>query len=336
MKLRATLVFFCLLTLTLLVHGVLAHTPLEPPFDNESLATAYGVPDPTKSWAIYAELHEGGEAQYYRLDMEQGQRLRLMLFIPVSEKESFKPNLVVMGPGITSQDAPPEFVEVATGVGVTVLEGQLPAEPAYEPFTPSAYYYLADLDSDVSVAGTYHVAVYEAYHGGRYGLAVGYREEFGLDEWLMIPIDVIGVHQWEGQSIGFILAPMLATLIVGFVLSVWRRRAILQEIFTVTGVSAGLLYLGSGAMMFTQMILALAATGLDFSAVLTIVFTLLPILLGVAILRLTIKDPKSVTRRVRAFIAILGLLGLFAWAGLLIGPTLALLTSILPTKSWRV
>jgi len=288
------------------IHGVLAHTPLEPPFDNESLATAYGVPDPTKSWAIYAELHEGGEAQYYRLEMEQGERLRLMLFIPVSEKERFKPNLVVMGPAITSHDAPPEFVETAGGVGVTVLEGQLSAEPAYEPFTPSAYYYLADLDLDVSVAGTYHVAIYEAYQGGRYGLAVGYREEFGLDEWLMIPIDVIGVHEWEGQSLGFVVAPMLAVLFIGFVLSVWRRPAILREIFNVTGVSAGLLYLGSGAMMVTQMILALAATGPDFSAVLTVVFTLLPILLGVAILRLTIKDPKSVTKRVRAFIAILG------------------------------
>jgi hypothetical protein len=333
MKPRGTLFFLFLFTLTLLVHGVLAHTPLEPPFDNESLATAYGVPDPTKSWAIYAELHEGGEAQYYRLDMEQGERLRLMLFIPISEKESFTPNLVVMGPGITSQDAPPEFVEVATGVGVAVLEGQLSAEPAYEPFTPSVYYYLADLDSDVSVAGTYHVAVYEAHQGGRYGLAVGYREEFGLDEWLMIPIDVIGVHQWEGQSIGLILAPMLATLVIAFSLLIWRRPAILRGIFNVTGVSAGFLYLGSGAMMFTQMILALAATGPDFSAVLTIVFISMPILFGVAILRLTMKDSKSVTKRVRAFIAILGLLGLFTWAGLLIGPALALLTSILPAKS---
>jgi hypothetical protein len=333
MRLRITLIFSFLLALISLVHVALAHTPLEPPFDNESLATAYGVPDPTKSWAIYAELHEGGEAQYYRLKMEQGERLRLMLFIPVSEKERFKPNLVVMGPAITSHDAPPEFVETAGGVGVTVLEGQLSAEPAYEPFTPSAYYYLADLDLDVSVAGTYHVAVYEAYQGGRYGLAIGYREEFGLDEWLMIPIDVVGVHEWEGQSIGLILAPMLAALSIGFALPIWRRRAILREIFNVTGVSAGLLYLGSGAMMFTQMILALAATGPDFSAVLTIVFTLLPILLGVAILRLTIKDPKSVTKRVRAFIAILGLLGLFTWAGLLIGPALALLTSILPAKS---
>ena len=333
MKLKGMLFFFCLLTPALLVHGVLAHTPLEPPFDNESLATAYGVSDPTKSWAIYAELHEGGEAQYYRLDMEQGERLRLMLFIPISEKEGFTPNLVVMGPGITSQDTPPEFVEVASGVGVAVLEGQLSAEPAYEPFTPSVYYYLADLDSDVSVAGTYHVAVYEAHQGGRYGLAVGYREEFGLDEWLMIPIDVIGVHQWEGQSIGFILAPMLAALLVAFSLLIWRRPAIFRNFFNVTGVSAGLSYLGSGAMMFTQMILALVATGPDFSAVLTVVFILLPILLGVAVLRLTMKDPKGVTKRLRAFVAILGLLGLFTWAGLLIGPALALLASILPAKS---
>jgi len=44
---------------------------------------------------------------------------------------------------------------------------------------------------------------------GKYGIAIGYKEEFTLSEWLLIPIDVINIHQWEGQSLILILMPLL-------------------------------------------------------------------------------------------------------------------------------
>jgi hypothetical protein len=334
MKLRSLLLFSVVLFL-LFVPWILAHTPLKPSHGNESLATAYAISDPEKSWAIYAELHEGGEAQYYRLNMERGVRLRAMLFIPISEKDDFTPGLVVMGPGITSQDTLPEYVEAPGEGGRMLLEGQLPAKPTYEPFTPSSYYYIAELDLDVSEAGTYYLVVYEASQGGRYGVAVGYREEFGLDEWILVPIDVVGVHEWEGQSLFFILSPMLAVLVFGFVFIFWRRPLTFQAVFNWVGVSSALLYLGSGAMIIFQMILALTSATLDLSMVLSIAFALFPILLGITILRLAIKDGGVVTRRDRAYLALFGVLGVFAWAGLLIGPVLSMLTCVLPIRKRR-
>jgi len=325
---------FCLILLFVLllpaVHGVFAHAP-DKPTDNETLASAYEITNPTKSWAIYAELHEGEEAQYYKFDLAQNERLYAMLFVPTSENAEFMPSLVVMGPGIASQDALPEFVETVEGQGIMLLESQRPSKPTYEAFTPSSYYQLASLDQEVSAAGAYHLAVYETSRGGHYGLAVGYREEFGLDEFVMIPIDVIGIHQWERQSLLLILAPLLVTIAIGLALLILKRPATLRTLFSATGLLAGLLYLGSGLMMLTQTVLALTTATPDLTVVLTVVFILIPILLSIAIFRLTIKG-KEVTNRVRISMAILGVLGLFAWAGMLMGPILALLASLLPSK----
>jgi len=314
----------------LAVHSVFAHAP-DKPTDNESLATAYAISDPTKSWAIYAELHEGGEAQYYKFDLPQDERLLVQLFVPTSEKSSFVPNLVVMGSGITFQDAVPEYVETVEAVGITLLEGQRSSSPTYEPFTPSSFYELAILDQEVSAGGTYHVAVYEPSQGGHYGLAIGYKEQFGLDEFIRIPIDVIGIHQWEGQSLLFIFAPLILTLVVGLAILVLKRPATLRTLFGGIGVLAGLLYLGSGFITLTQTILALTTANPDLGVVLTAIFILIPILLALAIFRLTIHR-KQITVRTRVFMAILGVLGLFAWAGLLIGPALALIVSFLPSR----
>jgi len=312
------------------VRNVFAHAP-DKPSDNESLATAYTISDPAKSWAIYAELHEGGEAQYYKFDLSQNERLLVQLFVPTSEESSFLPNLAVMGPGIASQDALPEYVETVEGDGIILLEGQRSSSPTYEPFTPSSFYELASLDQEASAGGTYHVAVFEPSQGGHYGLAIGYREQYELDEFIRIPIDVIGIHQWEGQSLLLILAPLIVTLVIGFAILVLKRPITLRTLFGGIGVFAGLLYLGSAFMTLTQMILALTTAAADLSAVLTAVFIIIPILLAIAIFRLTINR-KQITYRSRVFVAIIGVLGLFAWAGLIAGPILALLTSLLPIK----
>ncbi len=330
MKPRNAHLSFLLIFLMLSVHSVFAHAP-DKPTDNESLATAYTISDPAKSWALYAELHEGEEAQYYKFYLPQNERLLVMLFVPTSEKSSFVPNLVVMGPGITSQDAVPEYVETVDGVGIMSLEGQRSSSPTYEAFTPSSFYELASLDREASAAGTYHVAVYEPSQGGHYGLAIGYREQFGLDEFIRIPIDVIGIHQWEGQSLLFIFAPLTLTLVIGLAILILKRPVTFRTLFGGIGVFAGLLYLGSGFMMLTQTILALTTATLDLSVVLTAIFILIPILLALAIFRLTISR-KQIAARVRIFMAILGVLGLFGWAGLLIGPVLALIASLVPSK----
>lgn len=322
--------FFLSLLLLILVPSVVAHSPLTAE-ENESLETAFLISDPTKSWAIYAEIHGPGEAQYYELEMQQDEKLQLSLFVPTTERE-FRPTLVVMGPGIAELDSVPDFVDVPLGAGRRVLRAELENGVEYEPFTPMSFYSLLRWSWEVPTAGTYYLAIYDSSQGGRYGLAVGYRESFELDEWILVPISAVGIHQWEGQPLAFIVAPVIATLVVGFGYLAWRKPVILRSMFRLTSVFAGLLYLGSGFMLLVQMLLALSKVVPDQSSILTLTLGLLPIVLGVAILKIS-ASRESVTNRKRGLLAILGILGLFTWSGILAGPALSIVASLVPTRS---
>jgi hypothetical protein len=318
-----------------LIPQVLAHAPVTPG-DNESLATATFIPNPTKSWAIYAELHEGGEAQYYKFNITEGQRIHVMLLKSTSsEDREFTPGLVLMGPNVNNQGDVPDYVEVPVGADALVVGGEQPAQATYEPFSPSSFYSLADVALDAPSPGTYYIAVYEPSRGGHYGLAIGDREEYTLSEWILIPINLISVYQWEGQSLTIIFAPMGVTLAIGLGLIVWRLRnkGLAQTLLDWTGTLAGLLFLGSGAMILFQTALTLTKASLVPEIAVTLMLALIPILLGVVVLRLVLRSRGKVGIRKRVYLAILGLIALFAWAGLLVGPALALIASVLPTRA---
>lgn len=321
--------FFLCLLLFMFVPSVLGHSPLMVG-ENESLETAFHISDPTKSWAIYAEIHGPEEAHYYELDMQQGDRLQVSLFVPISEKV-FRPTLVVMGPGIPWLDSVPDFVEVPFGVGRKVLRVYLESEIEYEPFTPMSFYSLLRWSWEIPTAGTYYLAVYDTSQGGRYGLAVGYRESFNLDEWILVPVSAIQIHRWEGQSFALILSPLIITLALGLGLLAYRKPFFFNNVFRLTGVLAGLLYLGSGFMILVQMLLALSRVVPGRSAILTLVLSLLPIVLGFAIFRISTSQ-QSLTNRRRGILAIFGLLGFFTWSGLLLGPILSIVASLVPTE----
>jgi len=334
MNLRIPVLVFALMIIVI-IPEVLGHAPLGAG-ENESLDTAAIIPDPSKSWAIYAELHEGGEAQYYRFSISEGERILVSLLIsPASKDEGFLPVLVLMGPKIVNQGVVPGDVEVPEGSGVIVLEGKPPSQATYEPFSPSSFYSLGAIDLNAPSSGTYYVAVYEPFQEGHYCLAVGYRETYTLEEWILIPINLISVYQWEGQSLPFILAPMVAILVIGLAILLWRQRSRGRPMafFNWTGALAGLLFLGSGVTVLSQMIFALTRTSLVPEIGVTLVFAAIPVILGIGALRLAMKEDEKMGTRKRVYFVILGLLALFMWAGLLVGPILAIVTSLLPSRT---
>lgn len=296
----------------------------------DSPETAPHIHDPLKSWAIYDELHEGGEAHYFLVEMEEGQRLYVMLYTPDKE---FTPGLVVMGPGIESNGTVPAYVEVPDGLNACVLEGERNGAE-YEPFTPASYYYLAEFDETVNTSGDYYVAVFEPDHGGKFGIAIGYIEEFSLSEWISVPFDTMRIHMWEGQSPVIILSPLIATVIVGLVLLIRMRDRFELErahVWRWVGIIAALLYIGTAFVLFTQMFIALSISGGDSSASVTLLFAVIPLLLGIGIIRIVLKS-EDLTLPSRIFLLILGVVGIFLWAGLLVGPILAFVTALYPQK----
>ncbi|SNQ62204.1 hypothetical protein [Candidatus Methanoperedens nitratireducens] len=102
--------------------------------------------------------------------------------------------------------------------------------------------------------------------------------------------------------------------------------------FEWTGILAGLLFFGSGIAFFFQM-MTLTRTQPAPEIIITIILALLPVLLGIAVIRIIIKNREKVDIRKKAYLVILGILALFAWAGLLIGPVLAILAGVLPART---
>jgi hypothetical protein len=206
-----------------------------------------------------------------------------------------------------------------------------PAE--YEPFTPGAYYFLASVDTRVSEAGTYHVAVHSPVDGGAFGLAIGYREEFTLTEWLLLPPELMSIYVWEGQSGLQVLGPPVAVLAVGMSLTLWylRRRGMVPTVRQWAGLLAGLLILAWTSVLVVQMTHALDISGWSDGALVTLVFLLVDVSIGLlAVMTALGTDEGSETiSRARYFVVAAVALGLYA--GFVAGPFLALFAALVPT-----
>jgi hypothetical protein len=327
---RVSVLLAFILLSVVFVPQVFGHAPLMPG-SNESLDTATVVSDPTKSWAVYAELHEGGEAQYYRFDIVQGQRIHVSLLKSTAPGDGdFVPGFVLMGPKLASQGTVPDYVEMPEAAGSMVVEGKNPTRATYEAFSPSAFYQLADLELDAPSSGTYYVAVYDDLRGGHYGLAIGDRESFTLSEWILTPLSVISIREWSGQSLPLAFAPAAAVLVLGIAILISRRRRTgsPRTLFQWTEAAAGLLFLASGFTVILQMLIALTLAPFGLDVIVTIVLALVPIIMGIFAIRFALRE--TVNTRTRLSVAILGVLALFAWAGFVVGPILAIIASALP------
>lgn len=310
----------------ILLPAASAHVPIMVEADTDQLSAATVISDPTKSWVVYARLPENDTVDYYRFRMEEGEPIRLSLQTP--EEGAFAPGMVLMGSGVTETGAVPSAVTVPGGAGATVIPGTRPDQPFFEPFTPAKSYMTAEISLAAPETGDYVVAVYATEGSGPYALAVGTREQYTLTEWLTIPLDVIAIRLWEGQSLACILAPLAAVVAVGAVRIAWRRRGALSA-FGLTAALAGLLYIGSGAMTLTQLVIALRGPPLTAAALVTLIIALIPILLGALMLAVALRR-SAVSRTDRIVVAVLGILGLATWAGVLVGPVLAVIAAVLP------
>jgi hypothetical protein len=334
-----TIATVTILIFSLAIPFVMAHAPLGTG-DNESIDKATVVPDPTKSWALYSQLNSDGDAQYYTFNVTAGQRIHVTMFKSMRpEDATFNPGLVIIGPNVVAQGEIPTKITIPSGSNARLLSQTQPT-PTYEPFSPSTFTGLADETLDTPTPGTYYLVVYEqsdAPTGGHYGLAIGDRETYTIDEWILIPFNLMTIYQWEGQSLVLVLTPMIAALVVGIVLITWRLRkqCNLANPMAWLGAIAGLTFMGTAATTFYQMLAAATRVAVGAEALITLIFAIVPLAIGLVTLRLSIKDSNKASVKKRIYYVILGFAALFMWAGLIIGPVLAVLASVMPTNLAR-
>jgi hypothetical protein len=311
-----------------------AHAPLAAG-DNESLATATAISDPTKSWAIYADLHEGGEAQYYRFAATKGDRVAVQLLgSPAAADEGFVPSLAIMGPGVAANGTAPAFLEKPAGAGVRVVAGRPATGMSFEPFSPSAMREIARTDFVAPQTGAYYLAVFGNDRGGRYGLAVGSREAFTLREWVTVPLFAATVYAWEGQPLWLAYLPALVAFVAGLVLVVLRVRSGSRlDLPGWAAAVAGLLFVASGATVAVQLVVAQASSGFDPLLVATLLLAALPAAAGGLTLWMAFRSSGRWTLGSRTLLALLGVAGLFVWAGWIAGPLIAVVAALLPSRA---
>jgi MFS family permease len=244
------------------------------------------------------------------------------------------PDMVVMSPGtagnIETLSLP---VTVPLGYNAEVIKGQKPVTAEYEPFSPAAIFNVASYSKNITDPGTYYVAVISPADETQYSIATGYLEEFTIQEWVLVPINVIKTHLWEGQSIIAILAPFLAVMILGLILTARRERdkKIKKPLSFWLATIAGLCYFGGAAIVLVQMVRVLKETGFSAGVIVTLIFALIPIMLGIWALRVA-RSPSPLSLKNRLSLGIIGLLGLLFWAGLIIGPVIAIIAALVPER----
>jgi len=316
---RLEAAFAVILILLSLTAGVSAHSPVLTG-ENQGIDHAFSVQDPFKSWAFYGTFPDAGSVSYYTFDLQQGDRVWFSVFTPT--RDAVYPEAVLIGPGI--EDAGELFpgVSVPAGSGYLVIPGTKPDHPEYEPFTPAANYQWMKAEYIAEVPGTYYIAmVNKGTNAGNYGLALGYREEFTLAEWIMIPLSIGNVRVWEGSSQAFVVGFPVFIVLFGMVyLFRFKKEPLPLHPETLAGSAGGLLYLAGSGFMLVQALMALMKTGFAVSFLVTAIFILIPLVMGVLILRYMMRPVKYRGGK----LILLGVLGMVVWGGYVVGPVLVI------------
>lgn len=303
--------------------------------ENENISTAMHISDPGKSWAAYGSLLKG-QVHYYSLDLDEGERIYLSLFKSADAKEKdFLPALLLLGPGLNASGQPTEQLTLppqASNLKIQAAEIKGAADAVYEPFGPSSFMEISEINLTAPKSARYYAAVYSNMSGnsGHYGLAVGYREEFSFLERVSTPLQLISVYLWEGQSLGVILIPYLVAEILALLLF-WRGSR--RTSFCLAGSLAGFLFLASSASVITQMVFNLTRAPFGPEVYITLAIAVLHAFLGVVTIRLA-RGEAGLLQRV--LLAVLGTIALLVGSGLIMGPILALAASLLPSKSGSI
>ena len=118
---------------------------------------------------------------------------------------------------------------------------------------------------------------------------------------------------------------MVAALLGIFVVLQSPRRT---PFFT-AGTLAGFLYLGTSASVLTQTIFSLTRAPYGPEVGISLALALIPIILGIAAIRLARGEAGILQRSI---MAVIGTVGLLAGSGFIIGPLLAIAASVLPSR----
>jgi len=152
----------------------------------------------------------------------------------------------------------------------------------------------------------------------------------------LIPFVSFRTYQWEGQSTLSILAPSILAFMVSVGYGTWaygKRGVPIDGLWLLTVIS-GSLMVATAASTLYQMTWGLAKVGWDTFAIVSVMFAIIPLILGRMLIRIGLRDRKSrpYSKSTRVALFVIGALGLLFWAGWIIGPILAIASALISPR----
>ena len=195
--------------------AVMAHKPLFAERDISGYETALEIPSPTVSYAAYGELKTPQQADVYKVTLDKETPFYARLNIPKRPGlERFAPAFVLFGPELPTSNEPPNYpLPLPEGLGRAIFLPEGKADTFFEPFTQTTLLQRQYVSRSLP-PGTYYLAVYSPENQtGKYVLATGTVDQFGLRDWLSFPATWLKVRLWydAGQT-WLILTGLLAAL----------------------------------------------------------------------------------------------------------------------------
>jgi hypothetical protein len=335
------------------------------------MADASSLPDISVSYAIYGNIKVWESWNWYSFDGQAGQRFYFQLSVPaIDPLARFAPDLLLLGPGLpvpsdSSTDDTVPTTEYLANYSIVLPSGYgalkwscdgavnaslpygTPNEDEFEPFGQVVYWARQTADVILADTGTYYIAVgghrfnilpweYRAvylYEDFKYLLAPGYEEEFGVLDFVTIPLDWIKIrmfwtYDYYGMTALVLAAPMAAVVLVGF-LYVFalppRRKELLKGMTVGLRVSAHVGVCGALLLIATalyQLALLLGSGYFNPSSIdsLVLALQLSGVVIGVLSVRQVLVMLGANEWKRLVVPAIFAVIALIVGAGLIVGP----------------
>ncbi|MFW5873563.1 MAG: hypothetical protein ACOCVD_02670, partial [Bacillota bacterium] len=188
------IVFFIMILVLSLKSNVLAHIPLDTSSPASKEEPIF-VEDHQISWAAYNQLSEPEDVDYYSFNVKQGEEIYFSMVIPVIERyKSFKPDVALIGSGLESDYAGYDNSYINSRLKlesdenvIIVRDYQDNPDMFFEPFTRTSYWERQEFSISAPETGTYYLAVFSEEDQGKYTLAIGKKEVWGLKDIIRMP-----------------------------------------------------------------------------------------------------------------------------------------------------
>lgn len=213
------------------VPAAVAHLPILDDGTNVDADSALVIKDIGLSQVVYHEVREPVRPLWLAFDVTAGQELYFNPGVPALERlRDYRPTFALIGPGLPEASLP---FAVPAGLGAEVYPTADIAEPEFfhEPFSGTDSWIFFKKTVTLPQTGRYYLVGYvPSGLPGKFWVAVGKREEFGLGDIAALPQQIAQVRAFHESSATtapcFLIPVGFVGAAVGLHLVARRRRGV--------------------------------------------------------------------------------------------------------------